>query len=533
VSETSQALASPQPVSLRRVRRAAALALTAILLGSLIPLGIGGVQALTAGDYGSLLFYLLFFVLPANLGLVGALLTVRRPNNRIGWLLLASGVLTALAFASGEYGTQAVTGGYAGAPLVQAADWVAMWAFTPAIGMLVVFLPLLYPDGRLLGPRWRALVAVGVFGVAAATLGAAVVPGPMGTGGPDNPFPASEPLLSGIETISTFGNLLAPPVFLLAFASLLIRFRRAARIERQQIKWLLFVSSIAAVAFASSILGIGPISDAAWLLGLVTIATLPLAIGLAIMRYGLYEIDRIVNRALVYGAVSAILAGVFAAATALAQRVFISVAGQSSDAAIVLETLVVVAVYAPVRKRVEAVVDRYFKYDQRAYGPYLDELRRLLNLIEPHRAAERLAREAMVHTGAAGVAVTAGDGSVLAAAGRWPSEPSIALPIDVDRSPLAAVLVGARPDGKPHPPGRLAELADAAAVAALTLIAGAATDRGASSSSGATTLERSPGHLPEPAAPPLAAPPEAAAGDPVETSLPDDGFPGQSLPVSA
>jgi hypothetical protein len=91
VSETSQALASPQPVSLRRVRRAAALALTAILLGSLIPLGIGGVQALTAGDYGSLLFYLLFFVLPANLGLVGALLTVRRPNNRIGWLLLASG----------------------------------------------------------------------------------------------------------------------------------------------------------------------------------------------------------------------------------------------------------------------------------------------------------------------------------------------------------------------------------------------------------------------------------------------------------
>jgi hypothetical protein len=149
----------------------------------------------------------------------------------------------------------------------------------------------------------------------------------------------------------------------------------------------------------------------------------------------------------------------------------VSVAGQSSDAAVVLETLVVVAVYAPARKRVEAVVDRYFKYDQRAYGPYLDELRRLLNLVEPRRAAARLAREAMTHTGATGVAVTGRGGSVVATAGMWPAEPSVAVPIEVDGSPLAAVLVGPRSDGKPHPPARLRDLADAGALAAATLMA--------------------------------------------------------------
>jgi hypothetical protein len=300
-----------------------------------------------------------------------------------------------------------------------------------------------------------------------------VAPGPLADPrGPLNPFVPPEPLLTWILTAWTIGNFVAPPVFLLSLASLLLRFRRSTGVERQQIKWFLFVASIAAVAFGISILNIGPISDVGWVLGIMAMGFLPLAIGLAILRYRLYEIDRIVNRALVYGALTAILAGVFAAATALSQRLFIAVAGQSSDAAIVLTTLVVVAIYAPVRKRVEAVVDRYFKYDQREFGPYVDELRRLLDLVEPRRAAARLAREAMKQTGATGVAVTGSDGDVIASVGSWPVEPSIPVSIIPTGSALAAVNVGPRRDGKAHPPARLRALAEAATIAVAALYAG-------------------------------------------------------------
>jgi hypothetical protein len=466
VSETHAVAGQAGADSPQRARRVVGAILGVVLLLSLVPLAAGTVGAVGANDVSGLLFYALFLVLPTSLGSMGMLLTVRRPANPIGWLLLVSGVLAAVTFSVGEYGRNAVTGGHPEAPFAIAATWLASWLFIPAIGMLVVFLPLLYPTGTLLGRRWRAVVVVAIFGIAGGAIGPAIAPGPMGPGAPDNPFAAPEPVLSWLEAVSAASNLLAPPVFLLALASVLIRFRRSTGIERQQIKWFLFVASIATVAVLASNLATGPISDAAWIVGLVTIAALPIAIGLAILRYGLYEIDRIVNRALVYGTVTAILAGVFAAATALSQRLFISVAGQSSDVAIVLTTLVVVAVYAPVRKRVEAVVDRYFKYDQRAYGRYLDELRRLLDLIDPHRAARRLAHEAMADSGATGVAVTRLDGTLEATAGRWPAEPTVAVPIDVAGSPFGQILVGPRRDGKAHAPIRLRELAEVAAVAA-------------------------------------------------------------------
>lgn len=472
MSETQAAAAEPAGRIVPGSYRLLSGALAAILLACLVPLAVGAIRALTTGDIGSLLFYLLFIVLPANLGIVGTVLTIRRPRNRIGWLLLIAGALAAVTFASGDYGRQAIAAGQPDAPLALLATWIGTWAFIPAIGMLVVFVPLLYPTGELLGRRWRVVVAVGIVGIAVGTLGSAAAPGPMGDGAPSNPFAPPEPVLTVIQVASTVGNVFAPPVFLLALSSVLIRFRRSTGVERQQIKWFLFVAAIATIAFAVSILSpAGPVSDTAWIVGLVTVAALPIAIGLAILRYGLYEIDRIVNRALVYGVVTAVLAGVFAAATTLAQRIFISASGQASDVAIVLETLVVVAVYAPVRKRVEGLVDRYFKYDQRAYGPYLDELRRLLDLVDPRRAAARLAREAMTHTGATGVAVTGRGGAVLGSAGTWPADPSVSVPIEVAGSPITAVLVGPRRDGKPHAPASLRELGEAAAVVAIAITA--------------------------------------------------------------
>jgi hypothetical protein len=462
-----------RPALAWRGARAAAVVLLAILFVSLIPLAYGTLTAVVQSEPGALFFDLIFLLLPLNLGLVGAVLTVRRPENRIGWLLLVAGVLAGVTFACGEYERSVIAAGTFDRPFFVLAAWLATWLFIPAIGILVGFLPMLYPSGNLLSRRWRILVAIGIVGISLGTIGSAVLPGPLADpSGPLNPFVPPEPLLTWIQVAATISNIAAPPTILLSLGSLLLRFRRSTGVERQQIKWFLFVASVASVAFAVSILNIGPISDVGWVLGILAMGFLPLAIGLAILRYRLYEIDRIVNRALVYGALTAILAGVFAAATALSQRLFIAVAGQSSDAAIVLTTLVVVAIYAPVRKRVEAVVDRYFKYDQREFGPYVDELRRLLDLVEPRRAAARLAREAMKQTGATGVAVTGPDGAIIASVGSWPAEPSVPVQIVPAGSALSAVNVGPRRDGKPHPPARLRALAEAATIAAAALYAG-------------------------------------------------------------
>jgi hypothetical protein len=240
------------------------------------------------------------------------------------------------------------------------AAWVASSGFVPAVGILVVFLPLLFPTGHLLSPRWRWVAVAGVFGVAAGTIGHAIAPGPMVDPlGPLNPVVPPEPFLSWLGAAATLSNAIAPPVFVLALASLFIRFRRSRGAERQQIKWFLFVAAIATVLFAVSILEVGPISDVAWALGLLTMAFLPLAIGLAILRYRLYEIDRVVSRAVGYTLVTAILAAAFGIAVIVAQTVFAQVT-QANTLAIAASTLVVAALFQPVRRAIQGRVDRRF-----------------------------------------------------------------------------------------------------------------------------------------------------------------------------
>ena len=340
--------------------RTASLALSTILVLALLPLVIELAGAALGGDIAGIPFYLLFLLLPLNLGVVGAVLTIRRPENVIGWLLLVAGVLTGLTFAGGEYERSAIAAGAVDWPLLVPAAWIARSWFIPAIGILVVFLPLLYPTGRLLGRRWRWVAIAGVFGVAAGAIGPMVAPGPMADPrGPLNPLVPPEPLLTWIETAATLSTAIAPPVFVLALSSLLLRFRRSRGAERQQIKWFLFVASVATAMFVVSILDTGPISDVAWALGLLTMIFLPLAIGLAILRYRLYDIDRVVSRAVGYTLVTATLAVTFAAAVIVTQTVLAPVT-QSSTLAVAASTLVVAALFQPVRRAIQGRVDRRF-----------------------------------------------------------------------------------------------------------------------------------------------------------------------------
>ena len=158
-------------------RRVAAVALAAVVIVGVLELLFDTIVATREARFADLPFYLVFVALPANLGAVGLLLAFRRHENTIGWLLLGAGALTAATFAAGDY----VRTNGAGAPFATAAGWVGSSLFIPAVGVLVVFLPLLYPTGRLPGRRWRIVAIAAVVGCAGGALAAATTPGPMVT----------------------------------------------------------------------------------------------------------------------------------------------------------------------------------------------------------------------------------------------------------------------------------------------------------------------------------------------------------------
>jgi hypothetical protein len=251
----------------------------------------------------------------------------------------------------------------------------------------------------------------------------------------------------------------------LSALSLVLRYRRADPVEAAQIRWIALVAGLAFVAFAVSALPLGEISDVAFGIGLVLLALMPIAIGIAITRYHLYDIDRLINRTLVYGSLTAILAGVFTAGIAFARWLFVTVTGETSDVAIVLTTLVVATLYAPLRKRLEAIVDRRFKYDEHRFGAYRTELKQLLSMVDPAQAAERLANEAVEELAATGAAVVDDKDQAIATAGEWPASSVARLPIPGGRGGLKAILVGPRRDGEPHDPRSIAELQEVAALA--------------------------------------------------------------------
>jgi hypothetical protein len=192
----------------------------------------------------------------------------------------------------------------------------------------------------------------------------------------------------------------------------------------------------------------------------VASSLIPVAVGIAITRYRLYEIDRIVNRTILYGALTAILAGLFTAGVGVAQRLFVALTGETSDAALVLTTFVVATAYAPLRKSLEAMVDRRFRYDRARFGAYRDEVLHVLEVIDPVSVAPRLCREAVRELDAVGGGVVDTGGRPLATDGTWPVQTVVRIAL-ADGS---ALIVGPRRDGEPHEPSTVADLSDLVAL---------------------------------------------------------------------
>jgi hypothetical protein len=299
---------------------------------------------------------------------VGAVVASRRPQNLIGWILCAIGLSWGAIHFNSEYATYALLAAPGSLPAGELAAWIYSWLWVPGLG-LIVFLAVLFPNGRLLSSRWRPFAWLSIILVAAGMIMAAFSPGPiLSLVSIHNPL--------GIEGLPNVYEQLQALMFALIFVasvSLLVRLHYARGVERQQIKWVAYAGALAASASLPTFT-VFEATDLRWLETVVHIAALvgilgvPTAVGIAILRYRLYDIDRIINRTLVYGSLTAILVAHYFGSIIWLQMVFVELTGQRSTLAVVASTLVIAALFRPWHRWVQAFVDRRFyrrKYDAR------------------------------------------------------------------------------------------------------------------------------------------------------------------------
>jgi hypothetical protein len=292
---------------------------------------------------------------------VGALIASRQPANAMGWLLLGIGVATGLGFLAGSYADYWVAGGWGSQRLGETAAWYGNLSWIPFILVPCTFVPLLFPDGHLLSRRWRWAAWCAGAGIVSVFVTGAIQPGPIDDFPQiENPYGVGGAL---VETLYGFAFLVVLVAIVASCASLVARFRREQGERRQQIKWLALAGVAAGVVVPLATIGTGLWGQAVTnFASMLSVVCLPLAVGLAILRHRLYDIDLVIRRTLVYGALTATLGGTYLGLVVLAGVAV----GRSSDLAIAASTLAVAALFRPARRRIQGLVDRRFfrrRYD--------------------------------------------------------------------------------------------------------------------------------------------------------------------------
>jgi hypothetical protein len=313
--------------------------------------------------------------------LVGALIASRHPKNPVGWICLAAGffwMLIALMVTGGAFWLATAPGSV---PHLVVIDALTLWMWIPPVGLLGIYLILYFPDGKLPSRRWRPLAWLAGAVMVLASLGVTLAPGPLeGHPGVRNPFG-----LEGhpwVADAAIFIILLLPVCILASALSLILRYRRSGREVRQKIKWIAFATSFVGLVYLS-----GLVSEVIFVpesLGdeeaqplwvevernmlMLSYAGVPIAVGFAVLRHRPYDIDVVINRTLVYGPLTASLALVYFGGVATTQAIFRALTGQQEQPqiAIVVSTLVIAALFNPLRRRIQSFIDRRFyrrKYD--------------------------------------------------------------------------------------------------------------------------------------------------------------------------
>jgi hypothetical protein len=352
----------------------AVLAMWAIAL-LLVALSLATARAGGPDDLGTAL---VLGVAALMLVTVGAILVGRLPHQLIGWLLAIGGLVIAISGSTSglaDYGLNAHPGSV---PAAIWLAWLSNWVWAPEIACLFILLPLFYPTGRLLSPRWRVVVVI-----AAGLVVIGSVTSALGPWAPD-PYPVGNPLALGgtaADLISFFSYVVATVLVVvggtLAVASLVVRYRRGATIERQQLRWFAAVATVSGVAGAVNVIvsvssGAGAPTGTLAIVVSVSgffiyggLALLPVAIGLAVLRYRLYEIDRLISRTIGWAILTVLVAGLFVGVI-LALQAVLSPLTQSNELAVAGSTLLVFALFQPLRRRVQRLVDQRFnraRYD--------------------------------------------------------------------------------------------------------------------------------------------------------------------------
>ncbi len=346
--------------------RASVLTLGAVLIGAGAVMLLAFAEALPKGFVNAAYVALATVLVVSTTG-VGAILTIRLPRHIVGWLLLVGGLslaVSTVAQAVADYGLNEHPGSVPGAV------WFAVLSSATSalfVGFLGGFVPLFFPTGRLPSPRWRVVFLVGLIATTALVISGLF--GPFAVD--DYPAGVSNPLAVGglggqfIALLATVGNLFGVVAFVCVIGSLVVRYRRAQGVERAQLKWFAYVGLVVVPLLMLGIVTGGSpeplasISELIWVGAIAGLALLPVTIGIAVLRYRLYEIDRLVSRTISWAVVTVILGACFVAIILVSQALLAPVTG-SNVLAVAGSTLLVAALFQPIRRSVQQVVDRRF-----------------------------------------------------------------------------------------------------------------------------------------------------------------------------
>ena len=358
----------------------------ALLAAGVLLLLLNGPSAGATSAWGTANNVFIFPVMVLAFTLVGTLIASRLPANPIGWICLAIGLTMMLGITAGEYDVYALQTRPGSLPGGEYMAWLENWVWAPSVVLIGTFLVLLFPNGRLLSRRWRVVGWLSVAVLISASISVALFPGRLSEApNVTNPF-GIESARSVLELVNTGSFLLLPLCFVASTLSMILRFRRSTGEERQQLKWFATAAALLAIAFTSLLI---VSSDVVEDFATLTFAGLPVAVGIAILKYRLYEIDLIINRTLVYGSLTGLLALLYFGSVTALQSLFSLLTGQGNTLAIVTSTLAIAALFNPLRRRIQSFIDRRFyrrKYDARkileAFGTKLRDQTDLEKLCE-------------------------------------------------------------------------------------------------------------------------------------------------------
>lgn len=418
----------------RRLRLLARLIAGLIVLGFAVGFWLTFLDKAGGGSGGDILFAVLFSAFP----IAGYLVATRRPESSIGWLMLGVGAALGLGAITSSYGSYAINGGVGGRHLGEIAAAIDSPMWVPAVALPATFLILLFPDGHLPSPRWRWFARVLGAGLVLIVLTIVLMPGKLGVEGPfanvQNPLGVE--WLRPVLSIALFSLAVLPIGVVGALVSLVQRFRRSEGIERLQLRWLVTAAAIVAVFYTVALLvgwAVTPVGDPGWMglvqnIAVMSFILIPISIAVSVLRYHLFDIDVVVNRALLFGALAVFITVVYVAVVVGVG----TLAGSRADPILSAAAAAIIAIaFQPVRTRAQRFADRLV-YGERA-APYevLSEFsERLGNAYANDDLLPRMAHALAGGTGADRADVWVRIGDELVPEATWPSDAEPLLPVD-------------------------------------------------------------------------------------------------------